>query len=97
MWGEPGRLARCTGPRSSPAERPTVTAWRADLQLLEQAHRTFRGVVATLTPRDLRRTPPGAEFDTFGLVSGVAAHDFYHAGQIQLLKRLMPRTSVPND
>jgi hypothetical protein len=78
-------------------EPPTLTAWRADLQLLEQAHRTFRGVVATLAPRDLRRTPAGADFDTFGLVSGVAAHDFYHAGQIQLLKRLMRPTSIPDD
>jgi len=24
------------------------------------------------------------------LVTGVAAHDLYHAGQIQLIKRLMP-------
>jgi hypothetical protein len=24
-------------------------------------------------------------------VTGVAAHDLYHAGQIQLLKRLAPR------
>jgi len=70
----------------------TATEWRADLELLEQSHRTFRDVVANLTPRDLPRKPAGAEFDTFGLVSGVAAHDLYHAGQIQLVKRLM-RTS----
>jgi hypothetical protein len=31
----------------------------------------------------------------FALLSGVAAHDLYHAGQIQLLKRLMPR--APGD
>ena len=70
---------------------PTPTQWREDLALLEQSHRAFREVVASLTPRELTRTPPGAEFDTFGLVSGVAAHDLYHAGQIQLLKRLMRR------
>ena len=68
---------------------PTAAEWRADLELLEQSHRAFREVVAALTPRDLSRTPPGAEFDNLGLVSGVAAHDFYHAGQIQLLKRMM--------
>jgi len=69
--------------------QPTLAAWRADLALLEQSHQTFREVVARLTPRDLSRTPRGAEFNNVGLVSGVAAHDFYHAGQIQLLKRLM--------
>ena len=69
--------------------QPTAAAWRADLALLEESHHAFREVVAGLTPRDLSRTLPGAEFNNFGLVSGVAAHDFYHAGQIQLLKRMM--------
>jgi hypothetical protein len=67
---------------------PRQAEWRRDLQLLEESHRTFRGVVASLTPRQLARTPPGSEFSNFALVSGVAAHDLYHAGQIQLLKRL---------
>ena len=70
---------------------PTPREWREDLALLEQSHRAFREIVASLTPRELTRTPPGAEFDTFGLVSGVAAHDLYHAGQIQLLKRMMAK------
>jgi len=69
--------------------KPTAAEWREDLDLLEQCHRAFRAVVATLTPHELARTPPGAEFDIFGLVSGVAAHDLYHAGQVQLLKRMM--------
>jgi hypothetical protein len=71
-------------------EGPSTPArWRADLELLERSHRAFRELAADLTPHDLARTPPGAEFTTFGLVSGVAAHDLYHAGQIQLLKRIM--------
>jgi uncharacterized damage-inducible protein DinB len=69
--------------------QPTPAEWRADLQLLEESHRAFREVVASLAPRDLSRTPRGAEFNNFALVSGVAAHDLYHAGQIQLLKRMM--------
>jgi hypothetical protein len=67
----------------------TAAAWRADLTLLEHSHREFRAVVADLSPRDLARTPAGSEFSNAGLISGVAAHDLYHAGQIQLLKRLM--------
>lgn len=69
--------------------QPTPAEWRADLHLLDESHRTFRGVVAGLAPRNLTRTPRGAEFDHFALVSGVAAHDLYHAGQIQLLKTMM--------
>jgi hypothetical protein len=72
----------------------TATQWRRDLELLEQSHRTFRQTVASLTSRDLARRPPKTEFTNFGLVSGVAAHDLYHAGQIQLLKRLMPSEKV---
>jgi hypothetical protein len=69
---------------------PTPAAWRADLELLERSHRAFRDTVAALTPRELAQRPAGSEFDNFQLVSGVAAHDLYHAGQIQLLKRLFP-------
>ena len=68
--------------------KASAAAWRADLQMLENAHRTLRDVVATLTPEDLRARS-GKEFTNAELVMGVAAHDLYHAGQIQLLKRLM--------
>jgi hypothetical protein len=54
-------------------------------------HRSLRAVVATLSPGELHRTPSGSKVSTFALLSGVAAHDVYHAGQIQLLKRLSTR------
>ena len=44
---------------------PTPAAWRADLQLLERSHRTFREVVAGLTPRDLARTPAAVSSATW--------------------------------
>ena len=65
-------------------------AWRADIALLEQAHRALRAAVVELSPRDLNRTPAGSKVSNCALLSGVAAHDLYHAGQIQLLKRLGP-------
>jgi hypothetical protein len=66
-------------------------AWRADVALLDQTHRSLREAIASLTPRDLDRIPPGSKVSHFAMISGIAAHDLYHAGQIQLLKRL--RTS----
>jgi uncharacterized damage-inducible protein DinB len=63
-------------------------AWRADVALLESMHRELRAAVAALTPRQLAATPKGSTVSNFALLSGVAAHDLYHAGQIQLLKRL---------
>ena len=65
-------------------------ALKADIALLEQTHRALREAVADLSPRDLALTPPGSSVSNFTLLSGVAAHDLYHAGQIQLLKRLAP-------
>ncbi|OFW00395.1 MAG: hypothetical protein A3I61_04625 [Acidobacteria bacterium RIFCSPLOWO2_02_FULL_68_18] len=66
-------------------------AWRDEVALLDRMHRSLRGAVAKLSAADLRRTPPGSTVSGFALLSGVAAHDLYHAGQIQLLKRLGPR------
>ena len=69
----------------------TAAAWRDDLALLQETHRTLRAAVAELNPRDLDRRPARGKTTKRALVTGVAAHDLYHAGQIQLLKRLAPR------
>jgi uncharacterized damage-inducible protein DinB len=66
----------------------TDEAWKADLLLLEQAHQTMRAAIAELKPADLRAKRKGSKFTTLDLIAGIAAHDVYHAGQIQLLKRL---------
>jgi hypothetical protein len=66
----------------------TSHAWRADLAVLEETHRKMRAAIAELTPKDLHSTPSGSKVSNGSLISGIAAHDVYHAGQIQLLKRL---------
>jgi hypothetical protein len=63
-------------------------AWRADIALLDETHQTLRDEVAGLSAGALRQTPRGSKVSNFALLSGVAAHDLYHAGQIQLLKKL---------
>jgi hypothetical protein len=68
---------------------PSEQAWRADVRLLATMHRKLRGAVARLTDRDLAVKPRGSTVSNFDLVAGIAAHDLYHAGQIQLLKRLV--------
>ncbi len=62
--------------------------WKDDIALLESQHRRMRAAVAALSDGDLRKKPPGGKVTTLRLVAGIAAHDVYHAGQIQLLKRL---------
>ncbi|HYT90825.1 MAG TPA: DinB family protein [Gemmataceae bacterium] len=66
----------------------TEEAWRADVALLEATHRTLRAAIATFAPEDLYKTPAGSKVSNLALITGIAAHDVYHAGQIQLLKRL---------
>jgi hypothetical protein len=66
----------------------TEPAWRSDVTLLDEMHRSLADAVEELPRRALHVTPRGSKVSNFALISGVAAHDLYHAGQIQLLKRL---------
>ena len=75
-------------PSADMSRTPSAKAWKGDLDLLDAMHATLRGGVVRLTVKDLARTPPGKKVSNFALLSGIAAHDLYHAGQIQLLKRL---------
>jgi hypothetical protein len=68
---------------------PSEKRWRDDVILLGESHRKLREAVARLSDADLRRRAPGGKETIGRLVRGVAAHDLYHAGQIQLLKRLL--------
>ena len=65
--------------------------WRRDLRLLAEQHRALLEAVAGLPEAAWRRRAPRSAFDNQSLVTGAAAHDLYHAGQIQLLKRLRRR------
>lgn len=68
----------------------SAAEWRADLELLRREHAALRKAVASFPPARWTRKAPGKPFNFEGLVRGIAAHDLYHAGQIQLLKRLQP-------
>ena len=67
---------------------PTDAAWREMLALLRAEHQQLREVIARLPARALARAPASSKTSTLVLIRGIAAHDLYHAGQIQLLKRL---------
>jgi uncharacterized damage-inducible protein DinB len=66
----------------------TADAWKTDLALLDQSHRALRAAIASLRPADLDARPATSKVSNRELILGIAAHDVYHAGQIQLLKRL---------
>ena len=73
-------------------KRPMVmreNAWREDIRLLDEMHRSLRIAIALLKTSDLNRKPAGSKFTNASIISGIACHDVYHTGQIQLMKRLM--------
>ena len=66
----------------------TSKEWKDDLALLDAEHAALRDAVETFPARRWMAKAPGKPFNFEGLVRGVAAHDLYHAGQIQLIKAL---------
>lgn len=72
-----------------PAAR-TPRAWADDLALLDGMHQQLRDAIAAIPPGELDRRSAQKGVTRRALATGVAAHDLYHAGQIQLLKRLGP-------
>jgi DinB family protein len=63
-------------------------AWKGDLALLDDEHSRLREAVAALSAASLTFRPPRRKLSNLSLICGVANHDIYHAGQIQLLKRM---------
>jgi len=63
-----------------------AAAWKVDIALLEASHARLREAIAGFPPAALRRKK--GSWRPFDQIVGIAAHDLYHAGQIQLLKRL---------
>ena len=66
-------------------------AWKDDVRLLVEEHQKLRRAVAEF-PSDRLLTPLDRNKRTAAFtIRGIAAHDLYHAGQIQLLKRMQRR------
>ena len=66
----------------------TSRTWQDDVRLLVDEHRRLREVIAAYPRRALDTRVGRGKLTAAYLIRGVAAHDLYHAGQIQLLKRL---------
>ena len=60
-----------------------------DIRLLRRCHRDLLAAAARVKPRELAKRPPaGKKWTREQAIRGAACHDVYHAGQIQLIKRL---------
>lgn len=72
-------------------EEQTEAAWRADLALLQTLQRRLLDVLPRVPAARLASPRPGQRRTRAHEVLGVAMHDAYHAGQVQLIRRLSER------
>jgi len=63
-------------------------SWHGVLALLDNEHNALVRLVAALSEVDLGKKAKGSSLTNLFVISGIAYHDVYHAGQIQTLKRL---------
>jgi hypothetical protein len=71
--------------------RPDPAGWRSDVALLDRMHAELRQAIASTPPSRLtaRLRAAGGPVTVQGLIAGIAAHDLYHAGQIQVVKAIV--------
>ena len=69
-------------------QEKTEKALKADIRLLKDCHQELLEAVERFPVRKLDDVPKGSKTTYRDLIVGVAAHDLYHAGQIQLIKRM---------
>jgi hypothetical protein len=62
--------------------------WKLNVEILGEEHIALRSAVAQFDPAILLRRAPNSQYTFAFLIQGAAAHDLYHAGQIQVLERL---------
>ncbi len=63
-------------------------AWKKDVALLARTHKTLREAIRKFDAKKLNVKAKKSRYRHKELIYGIASHDLYHAGQIQLLKRL---------
>lgn len=69
-------------------EEATAEAWQKDLELLRSWHQNLRRSVQQFESARLDEAIGSGEFSYVELISGIVAHDIYHAGQIRLIRRM---------
>lgn len=71
-----------------PVADRSETAWARAREALRASTLETAAVIRSFPPERLADEVPGKGYSYRHMLSGVAAHDAYHAGQIALLKKL---------
>ena len=68
--------------------RDAGRTWKDDVALLVEEHGRLRQAVAALPEQRLHAAVDQQKRTAAFTIRGIAAHDLYHAGQIQLIKKM---------
>ena len=79
------------------SEHELAKRWKTDLELLARMHKQMCDAIAILKESDLNRPMRGSRQTAVRNLTGIAFHDVYHAGQIQLLRRMYRNKKGPVD
>jgi hypothetical protein len=88
---EDARFPRQGGNWLAVPPRPDARTWKRDLALLRDQHRLLRRAIARFPAAQLSARAWRSQWTNVATIYGIASHDLYHAGQIQLIKRLQRR------
>ena len=89
IGGKRGDFPRKPSDFPNHPDKPTLALWKNDVQLLEDYHIKLRETIASFPPTKLYTCPPKSKVQFIETFYGIASHDLYHAGQIQLIKRTL--------
>ena len=71
------------------SEEQSRVSWDQDRRRIRQCHESLVEAVAAFDPSRMDETAGDGRKTTYAdLITGIVLHDTYHAGQIQMLKRL---------
>ncbi|HWN82191.1 MAG TPA: DinB family protein [Candidatus Udaeobacter sp.] len=71
---------------------PDDAAWTAVVNRLFETGKALRDQVESFAPERLQELRSGVDDSWYGLIVGEMQHVLYHAGQIGLLKKSLPKT-----
>jgi uncharacterized damage-inducible protein DinB len=84
-----GSFPRAPSNWPAPPEEITDASWKRDRALLREYHERLSTAMRDFDPKRLAHSSGGKGGYTYeDLFLGIVLHDTYHAGQIQMLKRL---------
>lgn len=88
------KFTPCVTPKRWPPPEDALS-WKEVVTLVAQTHRRLVSVVTDFDPVALDRPPRGrANRPAVDFIHGIAEHNLYHGGQINILKRLAKLSGV---